>query len=51
MHMADKAGTPMGVADAWIAATALALGCPLVTHNATDFQGVPGLPIITEPVP
>ena len=47
INAADKAGMPMGVADAWIAATALTLGCPLVTHNAADFQGVSGLPIIT----
>lgn len=51
MNGADKRGMPMGVADAWIAATALTLGCPLVTHNPTDFHGVPGLPIITEPGP
>jgi predicted nucleic acid-binding protein len=49
MDAADATGQPVGVADAWIAATALALNCPLVTHNATDFQGVPSLSIITEP--
>ena len=38
-------------ADAWIAATALALRCPLVTHNAADFAGVPHLTIITETRP
>ena len=27
----------------------LALRCPLVTHNAADFAGVPNLMIITEP--
>jgi predicted nucleic acid-binding protein len=47
MQAADKAGQPMGVADAWIAATALALSCPLVTHNAPDFQGVSALTVIT----
>lgn len=42
-----KAGKTIDPADAWIAATALALGCPLVTHNANDFSKVPGLQIIT----
>lgn len=39
---------PIGVADAWIAATALAHGIELVTHNPADFQGIPGLVVITE---
>ena len=39
---------PIGVADCWIAATALAHGLELVTHNPADFQGIPGLVIITE---
>jgi predicted nucleic acid-binding protein len=51
MDGADRAGTPVGVADAWIAATALTLACPLVTHNPTDFRGVSGLTIITEAGP
>ena len=29
--------------DLWIAATAIAHGLTLVTHNTRDFQGVPGL--------
>lgn len=29
----DRRGHPMAVADAWIAATALVLGCPLVTND------------------
>lgn len=45
---ARRAGQPIDTADAWIAAIALALGCPLVTHNASDFSGVPGLQVITE---
>jgi predicted nucleic acid-binding protein len=48
---ADKTGMPMGVADAWIAATALTMTCPLITHNAGDFQGAAGLTIITQPGP
>ena len=51
MDGADRAGTPVGVADAWIAATALTLACPVVTHNPTDFRGVSGLTIITEAGP
>ena len=34
--------------DAWIAATALLYGVPLLTHNAADFAGVAGLTVITE---
>lgn len=33
--------------DAWIAATALAFGVPLVTHNPNDFRNIRGLKIIT----
>ena len=36
------------VADAWIAATALAHNLELVTHNPSDFVDIPGLVIITE---
>ena len=32
--------------DAWIAATALALGCPLLSHNRKDFEDIPGLHLI-----
>lgn len=39
---------PIAVDDAWIAATALAHGFELVTHNPADFAGVPGLTVITE---
>ena len=38
-----KLGRPVNCADAWIAATALELDCPLVTHNFKDFQALPGL--------
>jgi tRNA(fMet)-specific endonuclease VapC len=41
-------GRPIGFADAWIAATALRHGLPLVTHNSKDFDGIPGLKIISE---
>ena len=38
---------PISVEDAWIAATALAYRCPLETHNPKDFQGIPGLRVVT----
>lgn len=45
---AKRTGRPVAVGDAWIAATAIFLNVPLITHNATDFQGIDGLTIITE---
>ena len=38
---------PIGVADAWVAATAIACDCPLVTHNPKDFGGIPDLKVLT----
>lgn len=38
-------GKRMKANDAWIAATAIALGVPLVTQDA-DFDGVPGLDVV-----
>jgi predicted nucleic acid-binding protein len=46
---ADRKHSPIAVDDAWIAATAVAHGCPLVTHNPNDFTGITGLHTITEP--
>jgi predicted nucleic acid-binding protein len=43
----EKKGRPITFADAWIAATALQLNIPLATHNATDFEAVDGLYILT----
>ena len=40
------AGAELGVADAWVAATALYLDCPLATHDR-DFIGIPDLRLIT----
>ena len=45
----QKAGRILHAADAWIAATAVALGAPLATHNARDFSQVPGLQLISLP--
>ena len=36
-------GQPIGPNDLWIAAHALALDVPLVTHNLSEFGRVPGL--------
>ncbi len=43
--MADsrRAGRPMGIQDAWIAATALIHGLPLLTNNRRDFEHIQGL--------
>ena len=39
----EQQGTPIGHYDTLIAATALAHGATLVTHNTSEFQRVPGL--------
>ena len=41
----EGAGSRLNAADAWIAATALWLRCPLATHDA-DFQDIPGLELL-----
>ena len=46
---ARKAGKTIEPQDAWVAATAIYLDLPLVTHNASDYAGVSGIQIITEP--
>lgn len=40
-----QTGGHLGINDSWIAATALALGVPVVTQDA-DFGDVPGLEVI-----
>ena len=45
---AERRNQPIAVDDGWIAATALAYECPLVTHNPTDFADIAGLQIVTE---
>jgi predicted nucleic acid-binding protein len=42
-------GRPIAFADAWIAAAAVHLNVPLVTHNAADFRAVDGLTLLTAP--
>jgi tRNA(fMet)-specific endonuclease VapC len=43
----QASGYPIECADAWIAATAFLYGVPLVTHNRSDYRGVPGLVLIS----
>lgn len=45
---ARRNGQPIAPADAWVAATALHLGVPLITHNKNHFIGVDGLTVISE---
>jgi predicted nucleic acid-binding protein len=44
---AQACGRRIDCADAWIAATALLTGAPLITHNCNDYLGVPGLTLIS----
>jgi predicted nucleic acid-binding protein len=48
---ARRNGRPIQTADAWIAATALLAGVPLVTHNPADYAGVSGLIVLSEASP
>ncbi len=48
MATVKAAGRPLPLADSWIAATALYLALPLVTHNPSDFRGIAGLTVISE---
>ncbi|CAN5280859.1 hypothetical protein BH24ACT19_BH24ACT19_18090 [soil metagenome] len=47
---ARRRDRPIGVADAWIAATALRHDVPLVTNNDAHYSGVEGLTVVSEPV-
>ena len=44
---AQLCGRRIDCADAWVAATALLCGAPLITHNHNDYLGVPGLSLIS----
>lgn len=39
-------GRPIACGDAWIAATALRHGLPLLTHNVEDYAEIPGLQVV-----
>lgn len=43
-----RTGQPIEDHDVWIAATALAYQCPLVTHNLRHFNRIPELILISE---
>jgi predicted nucleic acid-binding protein len=43
----EKKGRPIPFADAWIAASAVQLNIPLVTHNVGDYVAVESLTILT----
>ena len=43
-----QSGRELSLADAWIAATALALGCPLASDDG-DFDSIPELTLIQRP--
>lgn len=43
-----RQGRPLGAEDAWVAASALRRGLPLVTHNARHFAGVSDLQVISQ---
>jgi len=43
MVAARRNGRRIETADAWIAETALLYNAPLLTHNKSDYLGVPGL--------
>jgi tRNA(fMet)-specific endonuclease VapC len=47
--IARRRGRPLERQDAWVAATSVYLDVTLITHNASDYVGVPGLRVITQP--
>lgn len=46
----EKKGRQITFADAWIAAAAIQLNVPLVTHNAADYKAVDDLTLLTAAV-
>jgi predicted nucleic acid-binding protein len=45
---AARKSQPISVDDAWIAATAVSFGLPLISHNPSDFHDIERLKLITE---
>ena len=43
-----EAGRPLAAQDAWVAACALRYGHVLLTHNASDYEYIPDLKVISE---
>jgi predicted nucleic acid-binding protein len=41
-----RQGRPVSAQDAWIAASGLQYGLPLLTHNVSDFEAVSGLQLV-----
>jgi predicted nucleic acid-binding protein len=48
---AQRNGRTIERQDAWVAAVAVTLNLPLVTHNASHFNQVPFLQVVTSPDP
>jgi predicted nucleic acid-binding protein len=46
----ERQGRPITFADAWIAAAAVQLDLPLVTHNARDYEAIERLVVVTAPM-
>lgn len=46
-YEARSKGDDIDTADAWIAATALMLNVPLVTHNPSDFRTIKDLHVVS----
>ena len=46
-NQSQRKGRQIGVADAWIAATAFVLNAPLVTDNPKDYRHLEGLELIS----
>ena len=51
MHRLDRAGRPIGLADGWIAASALSLDIALITHNCRHFNRIPELQVLSAAMP